>query len=193
MEFKNCVVITGGIACGKSTMCDILQKLGYTILNADLIARDALNAKKEEVFKIFDCKDEQNEIDRAKLGAIVFNSALAKKQLEDIVHPEMFTQIYNQAQALEEQNKLYFLDFPLFFETGQKQIPKAVVVVYITQEMQLKRLMGRNTFSRQEALARINSQIDIEQKKSLAQFVIDNSGSQDALYKQTLNLLERLK
>ncbi len=183
--------LTGGIATGKSTVCHFFRELGAHIIDADQCAKKAVVRKKPAWHKIVAAfgpsilqKDE--ELNRAALGEIVFNDATAKKKLEGIVHPivrQMMLQELEQAQQ-KPRPPLIILDVPLLFESGWHKMVDKVIVVYLPEKVQRKRLMERDHLTKAQALARINSQMPITTKRALADVVIDNSRSKDETQKQ---------
>jgi len=193
VELNYAVVLTGGIATGKSTTANLLKLYGFHIIDADKIAHQVLNEQFLEIKKMFGeeyVKDD--EVDRKALGKLVFSNPSKRKQLETLLHPLIKEKIYSLAQKQEKFKIPYFIDIPLFFET--KNYPLSpVVVVYAPKEIQLQRLIKRNHFTPQEALQRINSQIDIEEKRKLANYVIDNSQDLKHLQNEVENLIEKLK
>lgn len=190
--FKYGIIITGLIASGKSTAIKILSEQGYSFICADSIAHEMLDKKAEQIAKIFglDLLEKNNEkvkINREKLAKIIFSDEIARKKLEEILHPLIYEKIITQAKILEKEKKLYFVDIPLFFESGRKQKYNfKVALIYAPKSLVLTRLMSRNNLNKSEALMRINAQMDIEQKKLLSDFVIDNSTDFENL-KRNLN------
>lgn len=167
--------ITGGIASGKSTTTKYLIDKGYHVVDADLLSYQALTTDDEcisQCLHIFDCRASDGSIDRKKLGAIIFNDKKAQKQLENIVHPYVIKKI-EETISLNDKPFL-FLDIPLLYEAKLTHLCDKVVVVYAQKSQQLERLMKRNRFTRDEAIMRIQAQMDIEQKKILCDYVIDN-------------------
>ena len=183
-KFPNAYVITGSIASGKSTVVNLLKERGFSVIDADLIAHEQLEICKCEIVKAFgeQILDETGKIDRKKLGAIVFNEPKKLKNLEQILHPKIKAEILSQASQLEGLGEIYFVDIPLFFEKKERYAEfKNVAVIYAPKELLLSRLISRNGLSLNEAKARVELQIDIEQKKKMAKFVIDNSGDKENL------------
>ncbi|GIP20953.1 dephospho-CoA kinase [Paenibacillus sp. J22TS3] len=174
--------LTGGIATGKSTVSQMLVKRGALLIDADIVARevmlpghpvlDAVVAHFGQAMLLPD-----GTLNRKKLGEHIFAHKEERKVLEGITHPAIRAEMRSRAAALESQHpgKLIVSDIPLLYETGQGDSFDEVMVVYIPREMQLSRLMKRNDLTREEALARISAQMDIEEKKRLADIVIDNS------------------
>lgn len=174
--FQNAIVLTGGIASGKSTVSSLLALSGFRIIDADTIAHEVLENSQAQIAEHFG--EEfivQGRIDRKKLGALIFADNQKRLELESIVHPKIKEQIELEAQKQEQFGKPYIIDIPLFFEReGVYKIDK-VIVVYTPQEIQLERLVKREGLSKKEAIERINAQLSIESKKERATFLIDNS------------------
>lgn len=194
MKFKNAIVITGGIAAGKSLVCDILKSKNFKIIDADEISHQILDTLTDEISKIFGnefIKD--GKIDRKKLGNLVFNDKSKLKVLESLLHPKIKNKILEKAEILEKEKKLYFVDIPLYFESKNYFEFDKVLLIYAPKNIVLKRLMKRNSLTENEALVRINSQIQIEKKRNLANFIIDNSSNLDNLNSQIDEFLKTLK
>lgn len=181
MQFENAIVLTGGIATGKSTVATILAEYGLHIIDADKIAHKILDAQANTVIDMF---GEQcrlgSKVDREVLGRVVFSNKNSRRKLEALLHPLIRDEIENQAELQEEKKKPYIIDIPLFFESPNYDIDE-VIVVYTPRELQLSRLMNRDSYSEDDALKRINSQIDIDIKRAKATYVIDNSSDMYAL------------
>ena len=183
-KFPNAYVITGSIASGKSTVVNLLKERGFSVIDADLIAHEQLEFCKGEVIREFgeQILDEAGKIDRKKLGAIVFREPKKLKNLEQILHPKIKAEIFFKASQLECLGQVYFVDIPLFFEKNERYSEfKNVAVIYAPKELLLSRLMSRNELSLNEAKARVELQMDIEQKRKMAKFIIDNSGDRESL------------
>ena len=183
-DFKNAIALTGGISTGKSTVCNILKLHGFSIIDADSIAHKILD---ENSIKIGDMFGEgflkDSKIDRKMLGGLIFSNPDAKKKLEAFIHPLIKAEILNQANICEAKNKPYIVDIPLFYETKNYPIDK-VVVVYCPQKIQIERLCKRDNIDESTALQKISNQMNIDEKKSMATFVIDNSEDFKYLQKQ---------
>lgn len=173
--------LTGSIATGKSTVAAMLRELGAVVLDADQIAREVVAVGEpgwKQVAEAFpDVIGEDGTIDRRKLGRRVFADAQQRRKLEAIIHPLVFERIKTQGQLLEQDNQIVFADIPLLYETNSHTWLDWVVVVYVPQEVQLRRLIQRDKLSEAEAWSRIQAQMSIEEKRKLADYVIDNSGS----------------
>ena len=183
----NAIILTGSIATGKSTVASLLKLYGYTIISADEIAHKLLKEYYSEI------KDMFGVIDRKELGEIVFNNENKRKKLENFLHPKIKEYILKESKKLEEYDIPYFLDIPLYFETGNYNEFKNVVVVYTPKEIQIQRLMNRNKISLNEAQKLVNLQKDIEEKKEKATYVIDNSKDLKHLQKEVDIFINYLK
>lgn len=187
------IVITGGIATGKSSVCKLLKNSGYEIVCADEIAHEALDDSADEIAKIFGPQFVVGgRVDRGALGGVVFGDAEAKQRVEELLHPIIRERIEREAKRLLAQNMQFVVDIPLFFETGGYEAD-TVAVVYAPRQTQLERLMLRDGMSESAAQKRLASQGDIEQKRLAADFVIDNSGDMAQLKKQIELFLKFLK
>jgi len=185
--------LTGGIATGKSTVAQMFADDGFEIIDADRVAHEVLESQKGAVAEVFGKElIKEGHIDRKALGSLIFGDPQKRKQLEEILHPLIREEIYTQAQILEQKGDPYIMDIPLFFETQGYPIDK-VVVVYAPKEIQLKRLMQRDGYNMQEALARIKAQMPIDEKRAKATYVIDNTTTLEALSKAYAKTKEQIK
>lgn len=192
--------LTGGIATGKSTVSAILKKAGCVIIDADRIAREVVKKGLPAYRKIIDTFGDNilspdGEIDRSALGDIIFNDPQKKQLLNRIVHPYVSKETNLQLKHIEKThpNTIVILDIPLLLEAQIHKALSEVIVVYVPEHTQIKRLMQRDGISETDALARINSQMPIEEKKNLATIVIDNSGTRENTRKQILEIFQRFK
>ncbi|MDF2945472.1 MAG: dephospho-CoA kinase [Bacillales bacterium] len=180
--------LTGGIATGKSTVSEILIEKGFTVIDADKIAREVVEPNTEafkEIVSTFGVKilDEHGTLDRKKLGNFVFNNKIHLAKLNYITHPRIKEVIKTRITECSQKDiKTIFLDIPLLFEGDWHQFTEKNIVVYTSPEIQIERLMKRNNFTYEEALMRINAQMPIDEKKKLADIVIYNNGSIEDLY-----------
>lgn len=116
------------------------------------------------------------KVQRKDLGTIVFSNKEKRKEIEGLLHPMIYKQIKEMADKLDKRAEPYIVDIPLFYEGGHYAIEN-VIVVYATKRQQQERLMQRDEYTQEEALMRINSQIDIETKRNNASYLIDNRGN----------------
>jgi len=181
MAFKNAIVLTGGIATGKSTVANIFKEYGFEIIDADKIAHETLDLHHQEIAELFgSAYVEEGKVIRKKLGALIFGDEKEKARLEALLHPLIFEEIEKESIELDKKEEPYLVDIPLFFETNRYPIEKSIVV-YIPQQMQLERLMKRDNSTQQEAQSRIDAQMDIEEKKHKATYLIENKKDLEAL------------
>lgn len=186
--------LTGSIAVGKSTVTHYLKNKGYVVLDADEISRHALDQGTscyQKVIKLFGCMDKEGNIDRKQLGNIVFQDQAKKKQLEDIIHPYVIDEIKRGIQSC--QDKLIFLDVPLLYEVHLEKLCDKVIVVYVDEMTQKERLMKRNSISGERAEMLMKQQISIEEKRKIADYVIDNRNTLKELYINIERVLEVIK
>ncbi|MEQ3474486.1 dephospho-CoA kinase [Enterococcus cecorum] len=172
--------ITGGIATGKSSVVQHFIDLGFPVVDADIIARHLLDQNEQaynEVVKVFGSEilQENGEINRQSLGALVFNYPDKLKQLDELMAPFLQESILAAIKQASQNQKLVIVDVPLMYEKGYDEWMDQVAVVYCTPNQQLKRLMQRNQLTEKEAKQRMDSQLPIEMKKLLAEVVFDNS------------------
>ena len=187
--------ITGSIACGKSTVSDYLIAKGYTIIDADKLGHVALNSddvKRKLAEKFGDEILENNEISREKLGKLVFGNDDNLKILNSIIHPKI-KELILKLQEEHKDEDLVFLDIALLYEANFIDLVEKVAVVYVDEDVQLERLMTRNSLSKVEALKRIESQMSPQEKASLGDFVINNSYRKEDTFQQIDEILEKLK
>ena len=187
--------ITGSIACGKSTISDYLKDKGYTIIDADKLGHVALTIEdvKRRLSETF-CANilVNNEISREVLGKLVFGNDNNLKKLNNIIHPKI-KELILKLQEEHENEDLVFLDIALLYEANFVDLVEKVAVVYVDEDIQLKRLMTRNSLSKGEALKRIESQMSPQEKASLGDFVINNSYRKEDTFQQIDEILEKLK
>ena len=190
---KQIIGITGGIACGKSNVCSVLTKLGYQIIDSDLITHElykrgnSIYNKVKEVFGL-EFLDKNLEIDRKKLGAYVFSSKEALEKLNSITHPLIVDEIKKKVN--KSNGNILFLDIPLLFEAKLEYLCDKIICVYVPFDVQVKRLMERDHISLDYALVKIHSQMDLNIKKEKSDYVINSEGSFDeteALIKRIIN------
>ena len=173
--FKNAIALTGGISTGKSTVCNLLKLHGFLTIDADKIAHKLLDENSSKIEELFGKEYVENgKVLRKELGKIIFSNEENKLKLEALLHPLIKEEIIKESKIYEEQNKPYFVDIPLFFEKMHYPISKSLVI-YTPKELQIQRLMKRDNINENEAKLKISNQMDIEEKKKLADMVIDNS------------------
>lgn len=173
--FKNAIALTGGISTGKSTVCNLFKLHGFLTIDADKIAHRLLDENSSKIISMFGEQYVENgKVLRKELGKIIFSNEENKLKLEALLHPLIKEEIIKESKIFEEQNKPYFVDIPLFFEKMNYPIKKSLVV-YTPRDIQIQRLMKRDNIDEAEAKLKISNQMDIEEKKNLANMIIDNS------------------
>ncbi|KKI91750.1 dephospho-CoA kinase [Bacillus sp. SA1-12] len=175
--------LTGGIASGKSTVSNIIKNAGIRVIDADKIAREVVEVGKpayKQIIETFgqDMLLKDLTLNREKLGALVFSDEAKRQKLNQIVHPAVRQEMLKQTrQEKDLQAKAVVLDIPLLFESNLTHMVDKIVLVFVTQETQLKRLMERNGYTKEEAMMRIRSQMPLKNKVKLSDEIIDNNGS----------------
>lgn len=190
--FKHAIALTGGIATGKSTACNLFKSHGFPIIDADKIAHKLLDENSAKIAEMFgEQYVKSGQVQRKELGKIIFSNEEEKLKLEGLLHPLIENEIFKQSRVLEEQGKPYFIDIPLFFEKMHYPIPRSLVI-YTPKDLQVQRLMKRDNISEEEALIKISNQWDIEKKKELADMVIDNSKDLKNLQNEVERIIEEI-
>ncbi len=184
MEFQNAIVLTGGIATGKSSVCSLLNLYGFKIIDADKIAHTMLDRNADKIAALFGSEFvSQGKVDRKKLGTVIFSDEKARVQLEGLLHPLIKEEILSQSALCEAKEIPYIVDIPLFYEKSNYPIDE-VAVVYCTPQQQIARLVEREGYSEEEAQKRIDAQMPIDAKREKASFVIDNTQDLKHLQKE---------
>lgn len=185
--------LTGGIASGKTTVANLFKQYDIPIINVDVIAHDI--QKNNDVIDLilnqFGCcvfNQETHEIDRKKLGNIVFNDINQLNKLNNIMQPLIKNKIEHLLLNYD-QSRLVVLDIPLLFEQHYEKLVDKIIVVYVNKKTQIERLKKRNNLELKEALQRIQIQLSLEKKKQLADYVIDNNQSIEQTKIQVIKLL----
>lgn len=174
-KFQNAIALTGGISTGKSTVCNLLKLHGFSIIDADNIAHRLLDSNSDKIAILFGNEYVDNgKVIRKELGKIIFSNEENKLKLEALLHPLIYKEIEKEALKLEKYEKPYFIDIPLYFEKMSYPV-KSTLVIYTPKDIQVQRLMQRDSINEDEALLKISNQMDIEKKKELADRFIDNS------------------
>jgi dephospho-CoA kinase len=182
------VGLTGGIACGKSHVSRFLSRLGSLVLDADQVARQVVQPGYPAYRKIIACFGTQviqlsGELNRRLLASIIFADPAARKMLNEIVHPEVAQSVDAWLQSNEcccPPNPL-FVEAALLVENGRHQKFDYLVVAHCSSETQIQRIMKRDTVDREMAEQRLRAQMPMEEKKRIADFLVDTSGP----YRQT--------
>ena len=193
------VGLTGGIASGKSLVARVFRDLGAHVIDADRIVHEILAPGEEAWKEVIDYFGdhillEDRSIDRRKLGAIVFGDAAKREWLNSRLHPKVFEVYHRQVKRIAEWSRdaIVVFDAALLIETGFHRSMDRTVVVYATPEQQLARLMERDRFDREQAEARIRSQMPLDEKRRMADYVIENTSSRQESERQARAVFERL-
>lgn len=180
---KRTVGLTGGIASGKSTVAEFFRRLGAAVVDADQVARDVVAPGSEGFVAVIDAFGAEmvgadGSLDRAKLGALVFDDPEARKKLNAITHPRIAAE--SQRRIAEEQSSdapYVVYEAALLVENGMAEAFRPLVVVAIAPEQQIARLMARDGSTAEQAQKRIDAQLPLEEKLALADYVIRNDGA----------------
>jgi len=192
------VGLTGGIGSGKSTVAALFKQQGAEIVDADQLAREVVEAGQpalEEIVETFgrDVLQPDGRLDRARLAATVFNDPAARARLEAITHPRIRQRMLEEVEDRRARSGLLLLDIPLLYERPRLEAVEVVVVVWVDAATQLKRLLARGGLDEEAARARIEAQMPLDQKKALADHVIDNRGTREETGRQVEALFALFK
>jgi dephospho-CoA kinase len=194
------VGLTGGIACGKSTVARMLAEHGALLIDFDEIAHAVEEPDGpvwREIVRHFGREFLRTDrtIDRRKLGAVVFADREKRELLNSLVHPAVIAEWQRRREEIRKRrpDAIVLSDIPLLIEAGMKPMVDLVILVHLPPEEQIVRLMARDAYSREEALRRIASQMPIDDKLSVADIVIRNEGPPEQTRMQIGDLWEELK
>ncbi|WP_048600581.1 dephospho-CoA kinase [Rubeoparvulum massiliense] len=191
--------LTGGIATGKSTVSRYLQERGAWIVDADRIAHEVVEPGEEGLQQVVAHFGSavflpDGRLNRQRLGHLVFSDAVKRKALEQILHPLIRARMWAEVERARTANSPWIvLDVPLLIENGLYQEVDAVILVVVSKETQLARLMERDHVSEEEAKRRIAAQMPLDEKRHYAHFIIDNDGTIEATYKQIDEILAKIE
>jgi dephospho-CoA kinase len=173
--------LTGGIGSGKSTVAAMLAGRGASVVDADLLAREVVEPGTPALAEIAaefgpGVLLPDGRLDRPALGAIVFADAARRERLNAITHPRVGALMQSRiAEALASDAPLVVVDVPLLFEGGRQSLFEGVLLVWVPAEVQVLRLVSRDGMAEEDARARIAAQMPIDDKRALADWVVDNS------------------
>lgn len=198
------VGLTGGIACGKSTVAQMFVRLGGHLIDFDKLAHEVQEPGKpawKDVVNFFgrEVLKRDQKIDRNKLAAVVFNHPDKLQALNDIIHPRVYEAWRLRSQDIKQHHPhaIVFADVPLLFEGRMQHLFDLTILVMIAPEEQVNRLMNRSDLCREEAELRLSCQMPICDKMNLADIVIDNQCAVEETEKKVTevwqHLLEREK
>ena len=197
MNQNKIIGLTGSISTGKTQVSNFLREKGEKVIDADLIAREVVDLEnvKEKIKKAFgENIYVDDKLDRSGLAEIVFRDEEKRQILNEIEHPEIYRIILEEVKKSKGR---VFVDIPLLFESEELNKKYGLVfdevwLVYVNREKQIERLAKRDGISKDYALEKINSQLSVEEKKRLADVIIDNSSTLSETFRQVEENLKRL-
>lgn len=187
--------VTGGISTGKSNVSNELSLLGYPIIDADVIAKE-LQEKDMPVYNAIkksfglDYFDSDGNIDRKKLGELIYNDKNARVLLNSVSHPLIIEEIKDR---IKKSEGTIFLVVPLLYESGLDSLCDSIICVYVDRKIQVERLMIRDNIDFDYANKKIDSQMNLEEKKAKSDYVIDTSGSLEMTALKIKQILKRIE
>lgn len=191
------VGLTGGIASGKSTVSSILRELGAVVIDADQIAREVVAKGTPGLAAVVEAFGPEmltpdGELDRPRMGALVFADEARRKVLEGIVHPLVFER-YAELEAAAPADGIVVHDIPLLVESGRAADFDAVIVVDAPEEVQLERMVRDRGWTEEDGRARIAAQATREQRRAVATYLIENTGSREELRRRVEEVFGALR
>jgi dephospho-CoA kinase len=191
--------LTGGIASGKTAAAAILRRLGAAVIDADELSREVVQPGEEawkEIIAAFSpaVLQQDKTLDRKKLRKLVFDDPAARKKLEAIIHPKVRALAEKKIRELQAAgNEIIVYEVPLLFE-GQLQLwLRPVILIACSTATQKQRLKQRDGLTDEQAQQHLNAQMSLEQKRRLADYVVENNGSLDDLEQQVKTVLDKIK
>ncbi|MFC5728495.1 MULTISPECIES: dephospho-CoA kinase [Nocardioides] len=191
------VGLTGGVASGKSTVAAILAELGAVVIDADLLAREVVEQGTPGLAAVVEAfgptvLTADGDLDRPKMGAIVFNDTEKRRLLESIVHPLVFAR-YAELEASAPKTGIVVHDIPLLVESGRAAEFDAVIVVDVPHQTQVERMLRDRGWTEEDARARIAAQASAAERRAVATFVIENTGTLEDLRHRVTEVFEELR
>ncbi|HWK24200.1 MAG TPA: dephospho-CoA kinase [Ureibacillus sp.] len=189
--------LTGSIASGKSTVAKMLKDYGLPIVDADVVARLVVEPGTptlQKIVEVFgeDALMEDGAMNRQKIGSIIFHDEEKRKELNSIIHPAIRQEMLRQRdEYIENGEKTVIMDIPLLFESKLQHFVEKILVVYVSEETQLERLILRNQLTEEDAKARIASQLPFSEKIHGADAVINNNGTIEETAQQLEAILRK--
>lgn len=190
--------MTGGIGSGKSTVTKYLLNKGLKVIDADIISREVLNIYSsilDEIRETFgeEVFNEDNTLNRKKLGSIVFSNDNKRKKLEGIMIPYIKKEILLKFHEFEEQNEsICILDAPTLIENNLHHNMDYNILVWVDRKTQIERVIKRDLLQREEVINRINAQMPLKEKRKESDFIIDNRGNVEETINQVEEILRKL-
>lgn len=176
--------ITGGISSGKSTLSKYLTNEGFFVIDCDTLVHDSYYDEicLKQLKQLDHTIVKNNKVDRTYLRQLVFNHCFFKAKVEEIIHPIVLSKIKERMEQCKED--FVFLDIPLLYEVRWQSLCDEVIVVYVSKSIQIERLMKRDAIGVEDAMIKINNQMDIEEKVKMCDIVLDNNDTIDVMVKQ---------
>jgi len=190
--------LTGGIGVGKSTVASIFQEAGIPVVFADEVGREVASKGSDglaEIVKSFGSEviDDTGELDRRKLGAVIFNDPDKRRRLEGILHPRVRDLSRELFSSLEDAgNRIVVYESALLYETQRHTEMSGVILVTAGEEQRIARVRFRDGSDEEEVRKRIKAQMDEEETRNLADYIVDNSGDLEALRSNVNSLIAQL-
>ncbi len=192
------IAVTGGLSCGKSTVCRLFKELGAYVVSADEVVHQLLSSSSaltQQVVELFGAEIIDNgQIDRSKIAKIVFRQPTKLKSLEELLHPAVRDEIEKQYQrtASNSKNSLFIVEIPLLFETGAEKFYDATIAVVADNEYCLQRFVKSTGQDEAEFKRRMARQLSQEEKAARADYVIVNNGNLTDLHSAVSSLFKKL-
>ncbi len=193
------VGLTGGIASGKSTVSRMFEQAGIPVICSDELAREVVRPGSPglaEIRRIFgnDVLDDEGGLVREAMARLVFQDQSQRKLLESIIHPRVEEEQIKRLKALERKgHSVVVIDVPLLYEVGWERFVDLVVVVYAPRQVQEERLLNRDGMSSDDARSRLDAQMSIDEKRRLADRLVDNGNTLEHTRRQVATIIEELK
>ena len=188
--------ITGSIATGKSTVVNIFKQYGFSVVDADIIAREVVEPNTAGLKKVVEtfgssvlCSD--GSLNRKQLGQIIFSDTKKRQALNALLAPFLQEAIIEQIKRASAVSSLVIADIPLLYEAGYDKYMDQVAIVYIPEDLQVQRLMKRDRITKKEAQKKVASQLSIEEKKKRADIIFDNQESLSSIRQQIFSWLKK--
>ena len=190
------VGLTGGIASGKSTVSSILRELGAVVIDADQLAREVVARGTPGLAAVVEAFGPEvltpdGDLDRPRMGTLVFNDEALRRRLEGIVHPLVFER-YAELEASAPADGIVVHDIPLLVESGRAGEFDAVIVVDAPEEVQVERMLRDRGWTEDDARSRIAAQATREQRRAVATYLVENTGTREDLRQRVTEVFEKL-
>lgn len=191
--------LTGGMGSGKSTAAEIFRGENIPVIDADAISREVLELYPEIMEKIRAAFgeqffDEENKLNRKKLGSHVFQSKEKREKLESLIMPYIFNEIFRRIQLCNDAGEaVCIVDAPVLIEQGLHKFMDKNILVWATEENQIQRVLKRDSLSEDDIKARLAAQMPFSEKKKYVDYIIDNNESLERTKEQIQKTLEEIK